>query len=123
MNINEMSEHEKSAVLARLIGCTYEHDGITGEWWLDGIKFYDEWEVNYSLNLYAEDNMALLAHVLAWLWEDENWPAADEHTPNEYWYRWTGYADHAFSFRDLHGLMVDCADYALELVIKAGMVK
>ena len=71
-----VNNYTKSRIIAQTCGWQYADDGITGEWWLDGDKLYDEWvpeELGFeveSLDLWEPKNAHLVALALRWCREN-----------------------------------------------------
>lgn len=124
MNIDEMSEQEKSVMLARLVGWEVnQNNSPVGQIFI----YYDRPRSNAIANLYDTANMALAWRVLNWFWAF----CKPLETPQQVT-MWDGYhadlilwmIDYGSSYEDMPPAEAQAAwlDKILELAIEAGMV-
>lgn len=131
MNVNELTDREKSIMLAKLAGWISETDGITTRWHSDGELIYDDYcggLLNHEpLNLYKEKQMYLAWRLLSWATNNDQ--PIDNNKSKAYY---IGY----LSFGDLLHEQLELAtgappeeaqrlwlDKILELATEAGMLK
>jgi hypothetical protein len=123
MNLAEMSEQEKSVMLARLCDIDgLEVHQIMGKG--EGYPYHDvHWmgdddiPLQFGANLYSPANMALLAKAIGHFAFADSWP--DE----SIWEKWDESVSSMLSLCYIHEWMVEVSDYTLQLAVEAGLIE
>ena len=121
-NLSELSDEQKSVMLARLCGWKYKKRGILGNsWWAEDDLIYDEcYDQSEArlLDLYDTKNMSLAWRVLNWAM-DSNLSAREKADIMALFY-----VDKPFAL-EMSPAEAQCAwlDKILSLAIEAGMLE
>ena len=132
MNIDDMSDHAKSVMLARLVdipGLSVRH--VDGHYPTDmnpvepahepydAVRYMDERGRVFYIDLYDPANMPLLAKVIEFIVDRQDGPIMLDKIPSEQIYTLPySYLIDFFDFNDFHGSMCDFVDTYLASAIE-----